>query len=201
MKQQLTYNETIVSFLLDESGSMSSVQEETVEGIRDYIKELKTDPSPTIMRLQKFNSEHFSVSYDFEDINQVTEMTYDEYSPNGLTPLLDSVGRTIEETSNYIETNCADKPNVIITIMTDGFENASSDYSHSKIKKMIAEKQNLGWEFTYMGANHDSWAVASHFGLPRANVNNYAYANPKEALLKNAELLIDIKRKMREGRN
>ena len=200
MNKQLTYNKTIVSFLLDESGSMSSVQEETVEGIRDYIKELKTDPSPTIMRLQKFNSLHFSVAYDFEDINEVTEMQYHEYLPNGLTPLLDSVGRTIEETSNYIETNCVDQPKVIITIMTDGFENSSSDYSVSKVKKMISEKQNLGWQFTYMGANHDSWTVASQFGLPRANVNDYAYSNPKEALLKNAELVIDIKRKMREGR-
>ena len=193
-------NDTIVSLIMDESASMSTVQEDTVDGINDCIQELKTDPSPTLIRIQKFNSLKFSVVYNFEQINQVREMKLEQYSPKGRTPLLDAVGLTIEETSKHIELNSLENSKVIISIMTDGMENASSDYSITQIRTMIEEKQKLGWEFTYMGANHDSWSVASRFGLKQTHVKNYTYSNPKEALLKNARNINEIKQQMREGR-
>jgi len=102
---------------------MSMVHKETVDGVNDFINELKKDPSETILRLQTFNSYNFNVSVDFANINEIPEMKTNNFTPEGMTPLLDSVGRAINETHKFIESNNRDHSQVIFTVMTDGIEN------------------------------------------------------------------------------
>ncbi len=191
------HQSTTVSFLLDSSASMSSVHKETVEGVNDFINELKKDASETILRLQTFNSDNFNVSFDFANINEIPEMKDSNFTPEGMTPLLDSVGRAINETHKFIESNNRDHSQVIFTVMTDGIENYSTEFSIPQVTKMIAEKEELGWSFKYMGANHDVWSVANKFGIKPQNVHKYEGANPKEALMYNAKDLITMKKNWR----
>lgn len=193
-------NSTTVSFLLDSSGSMSSVHQDTVEGINDYIKELKTDPSETILRLQTFNSNYFDVTFEFSDITKIPKIEYKDFLPEGMTPLLDSVGRAINETSKFIDDNKRDNSQVIFTVMTDGMENYSNEFSIPQIQNMIKEKEKLGWQFTYLGANHDVWAVAHKFGLKSRNIHKYNPLNPKAAFMHSANHTLNLKERIRQQR-
>ena len=191
---------TTVSFILDSSGSMGSVHKDTVDGFNDYINELKTDSSETILRLQTFNSNHFDVSFEFNNIIKIPKMQYENFSPEGMTPLLDSVGRAINETSKFIEENDRDNSQVIFTVMTDGLENSSTEFSIGHIKEMISEKEKLGWQFTYLGANHDVWSVAKRFGLKNENIHRYSASNPKEAFMYSARHTLNLKQKISQQR-
>jgi len=196
-KNEKITQRTIVSFVLDESGSMHNVRIDTVDGLNDYIKELKTDPSKTLLRLQTFNSAGFRVAYDFADISEVKEMDYSHYRPGGLTPLLDSVARSIRETEEYVENFSGDNSQVIVTVMTDGLENCSQEYSYEVVKDMIDAKKKLGWVFTYLGANHDVWSVASKMGINREDTRKYDSQNPKGAFAHSARRAMNIKERWR----
>ena len=139
--------QTIVAFVLDESYSMMKVAHDTVDGFNDYMETLKKDPSQTIMYLMTFNSENVGVPYNFEDLSEVSELDILDYRPDGNTPLLDAVGSTIKETEKFLEVSNLNDPQVLVTIMTDGWENASRAYTHESITQMISEKELLGWEF------------------------------------------------------
>ena len=196
-KKEIVDQHTIVSFVLDESGSMHNVHIDTGDGLNDYIKELKTDPSETLLRLQTFNSSGFRVAYDFAAIGEVEQMDYSQYTPRGMTPLLDAVARTIRETEKYIETFSGDNEQVIVTVMTDGLENCSQEYSYSTVREMIDSKKKLGWTFTYLGANHDVWSVASRMGINREDTRKYDPQNPKGAFAHSALRTMNIKERWR----
>ena len=80
-------DKTIVSFLLDETGSMDSVRDKTVSGFNEYVATLRTNETPTLLRLMTFNTEGFSVVYNCEDIHSVADLTRQSYRPRALTNL------------------------------------------------------------------------------------------------------------------
>ncbi len=165
-------NKTIVNFLLDETGSMTSVKDATISGFNEYVKTLQKEKGKITMSLTKFNSTKVEVVYTDKDIKQIEELNNKTYMPDNLTPLYDAIGKTINEVKTKLEKQ-KDKPKVLFIIMTDGLENASKEYTQIEINKLIKEGENNKWTFIYLGADHDSWTQAQKFGIARGNTMDF----------------------------
>ena len=177
---------TIVSFLLDETGSMGSVRDKTISGFTEYIATLKTNDTPTLLRLTTFNTEGFNVVYDFEEIQSVADLTRESYRPRELTNLYDAIAKLIHDTEDYLKA-MSPEPRVMCTIMTDGEENSSTEYTRAAVFKLITDREKEGWAFAYLGANQDAWAASESIGIHRRNSANYQADAPDVALRSTAD--------------
>lgn len=158
--------------ILDESGSMSCVKRQTIDGCNETIN--------TIITAQKQHTDtqdHFVSIYAFQGdgsrpsryiiknaaANDAHHITPDDYEPWGTTPLNDAVGSTLIDLKT-----CTDEfPQSIgsVTIITDGYENASRHYSRRQVALMIQELKSMGWNFNFIGANIDVVATAATFAI------------------------------------
>ena len=191
---------TIVAFLLDESGSMSRVRHEAVTGLNEYIDTLKGDPSPTSLRLTTFNSNRTRVIFDFQDVQAIEKISNHSYRPDCATPLLDNIAWSILATDNYLKGRL-EELDVMFTIMTDGLENASSSFTRSEVSLMIKARESEGWMFTYLGANQNARAEGRRMGIKSKYAATYEYDNPKEAMRIMAESTMRAKAGWKETRN
>lgn len=156
-------NLTEIAYILDRSGSMQSLQEAAIAAFNNFIKSQLDVPGDARLTLIQFD-DAYEVPISAQLIEEVLQLTAATYVPRGSTALLDAIGRTIKETDKRIQALSEnDRPGkVIITIFTDGEENASHEYSHKHISDLIRiyrdEKQ---WEFIFLAANQDAIATAS----------------------------------------
>ena len=85
-----------------------------------------------------------------------------------MTGLLDAVGKTINHVDNRHK-NALDSEvpgKTMVVIITDGFENASREFTLPQVKQMIErQKERFGWEFLFLGANIDAVSTAEGFGI------------------------------------
>jgi hypothetical protein len=155
MKNKQTQTEIVV--ILDRSGSMSSIGKSTVEGFNTFLNEQKNSEGEAFLTLVQFD-DRYEVSYKSTPINEVNPLILNEtFVPRGSTALLDSIGKTIEE----LET----ERDVILVIITDGFENASRTYKKEAIMKMIEAKENEGWNVLFLAANQDAISSGASIGV------------------------------------
>ena len=162
----------IINFVLDETGSMQVVREATISGFNEYLNTLKGRKEDILFTLTQFNSEKVQVVCDAVSIKDMVELNHDTYHPNHNTPLYDAVARTIKATENKTS-GMKGKPAILCVIQTDGEENASKEYTLDTIRKLIEEKKNDGWEFVFMGADQDAWAVGQSIGVPVGSTISY----------------------------
>ena len=158
---------TLCQLLLDESGSMQSIAEETVSGVRKYVDELKDGDGEAYFSLARFEGPNYSRT-DPVKITAKGHDPFDErpYVPGGFTPLNDGVGRT----AKTIHDEEADYDQVIFVIVTDGMENASQEWTADAVRKMLEEKQNRkkdAWVVTFLGAGIDAWGAGGGLGMHR----------------------------------
>ena len=179
-------DKTIVSFLLDETGSMDAVRDKTVSGFTEYVATLRTNETPTLLRLMTFNTDGFNVVYDFEDIHSVADLTRQSYRPGALTNPYDAIAKLVHDTEDYVK-RMSPAPLVMCTIMTDGEENSSTEYTRAAIFKLVTDKEKEGWAFVYLGANQDAWAASESIGIHRSNSANYQADAPDLALRSTAD--------------
>lgn len=190
---------TIVSLLLDETGSMDSVRDRTISGFNEYVGILKTNEVPTTLKLMTFNTDGFNIPYDHEDIASIANLTRESYSPRAMTNLYDGLAKLVHDTEEYIK-DISPKPEVICTIMTDGMENSSVEYTRETVSNLISEKEKEGWAFVYLGANQDAWAVGESIGIDRRNSADYQADAPDMAFRSTAEATNRYIRKRVKGR-
>lgn len=158
-----------VVFILDRSGSMSSIANDTIGGFNSFIKTQAELPGKTRVSLIQFDNEYQSV-YTGLDIADVPEMTSKTFVPRGGTALYDAVGRTI----NYLLETPKTKEKTIIVILTDGEENSSTHFTHSAVRELMITVQNdHGWEVVFIGANMDAAVVGQSYGLKAANIATF----------------------------
>ena len=173
---KLGYTDLII--LLDRSGSMNTIKDDTIGGIRKLVDDQKKVPGECRLSFIQFDKENYQMAYDVvyseTPLADVKELNLE---PRGWTPLLDAVGRAINETGKRL----ADKPEherpefVVMVIATDGQENASHEFSKDQIRQMIEHQRDVyKWHFTFIGANQDAFGEASRIGIPQAAVLNYA---------------------------
>ena len=151
-------------FLIDRSGSMGNSVDDTIGGFNSYLKKEKENEFNTYVTTVLFDNE-YEVLYKRKSIDEVEELTNKEYWVRGTTALLDAVGKTINSLNHEIDNK------VLFIIMTDGYENASKEYSKEQIKNLIANHSR--WEFIYIGADIDSYAEARSLGIDKSRVANY----------------------------
>lgn len=154
--------ETDVVFLLDRSGSMGGIENDTIGGYNSYLDSQRKNPVKVTTVLF---DDKYEMLYDRVDIKNVNKMTNKEYYVRGCTALLDAIGRTI----NYMDSKGAKK--VLFVITTDGLENASKEFKKDKIKSMIEAHKN--WEFIYIGADINSFDEGTSIGIRMDNISNY----------------------------
>lgn len=167
-------NLTEIVFLLDRSGSMSGLENDTIGGFNSFIKNQCELDGETIVTTVLFDDK-YEILWDGVNGKQL-ELTSKDYYVRGATALLDAVGKTIINVGNRLaNTDELKRPGkVIFVITTDGYENASREFSYKKIKEMITHQQEkYNWEFIFLGANIDTAAEANNLGISEVNAFSY----------------------------
>jgi hypothetical protein len=163
----------LITFVLDESGSMSHIAQAARDGFNKYLEEQVAHGGPTWWTLTTFNTRtrtRFAVIPGAE-----VRPLGDDYSPGGMTALYDAVGRSVTKTRAYLESLGDERPSdVIVVILTDGFENASRRWTSRQVFDLITEAEESGWQFVFLGANQDSWSVAQNMGIRKGAVVDWA---------------------------
>lgn len=170
MKKKTNQITTVVSFILDESGSMGSIVDSVITGFNEYVQGLKSRKEEVLFSFTKFDSDHVEIVEDMEQVKNVAPLTLATYRPGAATPLYDAVVETVEKLKEKVN----DKQAIIVAIMTDGLENASQKHNQKCLQDLIHNLEHKGnWTFVFMGANQDSWAVAQNFGISQGNIMDW----------------------------
>ena len=171
-------NLTEIAYILDRSGSMQSMQEPAVAAFNDFIKIQLDVPGDARLTLVQFD-DAYEVPIAATPIQEVPQLTAATYTPRGRTALLDAIGRTVIETDRRITALPeAEKPGkVILTIFTDGQENASREYTATHISDLIRlYRDTKGWEFLFLAANQDAIANAAAMNMDTHSSANVMYS-------------------------
>lgn len=156
-----------VVVILDESGSMGSVREDTIGGFNSYVSDLKNSDTKFRVTLYTFCTSWVRKAIDGVLAKDVVPLTTETYRPNDGTPLYDAIGKVIKELDEK-------GGRYLVTIMTDGYENSSSAYTSAMVKELIQGRESAGWTFAYLGADQDAWSVANTIGVAHSNSASYA---------------------------
>jgi len=156
-------NSVDLVIILDKSGSMYSMTEDTIGGFNSLLDEQRKKDVPVKVSLGVFN-QTLEAKYDRKDIKEIENMTAADYVPQGTTALLDAVGNTLSALKERPEVN-AKGNKVLVVIITDGMENASKEWKKDSVKNLISELKEKGYEFVFLGADIDAVAVAEGIGI------------------------------------
>ena len=152
--------------ILDASGSMYSIRNEAIAGVVETIQTIRTAQEENadqeqMLSLVVFNGKHISAVYDRMPITKVSDFNEKDYQPTDNTPLYDAMGDSITNLRRYID----EEENALVTIITDGYENASREWNHQRVFQLVEDLKKKNWLFTYIGANQDALAVARDMGI------------------------------------
>lgn len=152
--------------IVDESGSMSSLYLAAISGMNETLESIRNLASECPQQAQEvtlvtFDSSRYNKIFDSVPAAETREITRNDYRPNACTPLYDAMGKALTE----LEPNVKEKEAVVVTVITDGYENASCEFSLSDIRALVERLEKQGWIFTYIGANQVSAKVGASMGI------------------------------------
>jgi hypothetical protein len=163
---------TLVTFLLDRTGSMESIKDDTIGAFNAYLSTLKKDPAGIEFSFLQFDSIAIDKVCVNRPVAEVAPLTDETFQPRASTPLIDAAYATIEAVGEAIGKRGID-PQVVICIQTDGQENASTAHTWDELNLLIKEKSKLGWQFNFMGAGIDAYQQARRMGIADAATVSY----------------------------
>jgi len=174
-------NLTEIIFLLDRSGSMGGLEEDTIGGYNAFVEKQNQLDGDTIITTILFDDKYEVLCNGID--GKKAKITDNEYFVRGCTALLDAIGKTIIEVGVRLsKTKEEYKPEkVIFVITTDGYENASKEFTYEKVNELIKhQEEKYNWEFIFLGANIDVEKEAGNLGISMKNT--YSYVSSKEGL-------------------
>ena len=166
-------NYTHIAVILDRTGSMESIRDDTIGGFNAFLNAQKAQPGLATLTLVQFDSQDpYEIVHRFKPLAQIPELTRETFVPRASTPLLDAMGRGI----NDLEKSLADIPEdekpsrVAMVFITDGQENASREFHKEQIERMITEKQEKSaWQFVFLSADLSAIGDALATGVSAAS--------------------------------
>lgn len=172
-------DEALITFVLDESGSMGAMEDAAREAFNEFLQEQISHGGRTWWTLVTFNSQT-NVRFEHIPGPEVRPLRNADYQPNAMTALHDALGDAITATQKRLvgSKNNGNPSDVIVVVMTDGMENASRRWTHQGVFDLITECEQSGWQFIFLGANQDSWSVADRLGMRRAAVSDFSPDRP-----------------------
>ena len=181
-------NTTELVFILDRSGSMSGLEDDTIGGFNGMLNKQKEENEDVNVTTILFDDK-VDIIHDRFPISIVEPLTDKDYFVRGCTALLDAVGQSVRKIENVQEHLPAEykASKVIFVITTDGHENSSKEYSYSEVKHMIEAKKERGWEFLFLGANIDAVGEAEKMGISRNRA--VTYENDRKGVSLNYEVV------------
>jgi len=201
--------------ILDESGSMQSIKKTIMNGFNEVVQTIKSvaleyPEQEHTVTFVSFNSGFFTRMFfpygikkihensKIESLNQIDDSTY---RPSGGTPLFDAMGISILNLNSIIEKENPKNYNVLVTILTDGEENASQEYSAESIKRMVEIFKSKNWTFTYIGANHDVDLFASRISINNVMKFETSEEDMQRMFVRDREARMNYSKKIRNFEN
>lgn len=172
---------THIYVLLDRSGSMQAIKEDTEGGFDAFISAQRAAPGRCRVTLAQFDDQ-YEIVYAGKDLADVPKL---QLAPRGMTALLDAMGRLITEAGKELAALPEhERPgSVVVVIMTDGMENSSKEWTGEAVKALVTQQTDVySWVFTYLGANQDAISVGASLGVPAARSMTYAGKRAASAL-------------------
>ena len=154
--------------ILDESGSMQSIKPSIINGFNELVQSIKGIQNQFLeqehtISIISFNGFGNKVLHFMDDVSKLNTIDSSNYKPDAMTPLYDAMGFGFTKLKTALESQT--DYNVLVTILTDGEENASREYTGSVIKNMIEELSEGNWTFTYIGTDHDVEKMATNLSI------------------------------------
>jgi hypothetical protein len=154
--------------ILDESGSMNSIKGPTIRGFNEVVQTIKDveekfSDQKHFVSLVVFDSRATRMIHWNTELAALQPLNEDTYQPNASTPLYDAMGACISRMKESLPKDAT--YNVLVTVITDGEENASRTYTGPMIKEMVEDLKEKSWTFAYIGANHDVEAFARRMSI------------------------------------
>ena len=169
-------NLTEIAFVLDRSGSMQHLVEQTISAFNQFLAAQQALPGQARFTLVLFD-DIIETPIDALPVAEIVPLDNRLYHTRGSTALLDAIGHTIDTLGQRLaKTPEPDRPGkVIVAILTDGLENASTRYSIKDISQRIRhQRETYSWEFLFLGANQDAIASAAGMGIQAHNSATFA---------------------------
>lgn len=164
---------TEIVCIIDRSGSMGSIRDDAIGSFNTFLKDQQSLSGEALMTIVLFD-DRYEIMQNGTRIGYVPPLTTKTYVPRGSTALFDAIGRTINEVKSRISKTEDQKKipdNIIVAILTDGEENASTEFNLSQIESMIKNQiKKDQWNFVYLSADPKAFEDAGKMGIARNNV-------------------------------
>jgi hypothetical protein len=154
--------------ILDESGSMESIKPTIINGFNELVQSIKGiqkqfPEQEHFISIISFNGFGNKIMHFIDPVSKLNTIDSSNYIPESMTPLYDALGFSLSKLNQHLENQ--KNYNVLVTVLTDGEENASKEYSGLAIKNKIDELSKGNWTFTYIGTDHDVEKMASSLSI------------------------------------
>ena len=166
---------TLIAAIIDRSGSMGAIKQETEGAFDHFVAEQAQNPEGVTMTLAQFDNE-YELVYANKPITEVPKL---DLIPRGTTALFDAVGRTVTAVgADLAKLAEEDRPGkVIVVILTDGFENASQEWTGPRVQELVkTQRDTYNWDFVFLGAGLDAavMEVGAQLGVLRSHTMSYS---------------------------
>jgi hypothetical protein len=190
--------------ILDESGSMESIKKPIISGFNELVQsikgiEKKFPEQEHYITFVTFNSAGRKVIHFTDPVAKLKKINSSTYKPDEMTPLYDAMGTSITSLRNAIDKQT--DYNVLVTVLTDGLENSSKEYTGNAIKKLVENLKMEGWTFTYIGTDHDVETVATSISITNVMYFEKDSGGVKEMFAKESNARANYSQRIRNKEN
>ncbi|MBR5655843.1 MAG: VWA domain-containing protein [Prevotella sp.] len=141
--------------IVDESGSMSVIRKQAFSGMNETLSTVRTmqekfPDTEQHVTLVTFDSDHMKWHYNDALAKDALDLKWEAYNPCAATPLYDAIGKTVSKLNAQVDKD----DNVLVTIITDGFENSSEEWTLKMVRNLIEKLKEQKWTFTLIGTDN-----------------------------------------------